>query len=119
MIGAKKYKMLYEIQSAMNQYRRKDVRYTYTIAFDSHTSAASCIAKGSDSIYWFLFSLETMRSSDLKIIKDRIKADLERISTGTAIDEIKKELPLEKNGDVDIKAFLKRFKEENLNDEKA
>ncbi len=111
MIGSKKCKMLYEIQSTMDQYKIKDIRYSYTIAFafDGAASARIYVAKGSDTISWFLFDLEEIRSGDLKIIKDRINADMERIGKGTDIKEIKKELPLDKTGDVDIKAFLKRF----------
>lgn len=121
MIGSKKIKMLREIQSTMDQYRIKDIRYSCTIGFDSNISASIYYrTKDEDTIYWFLYDLENISLSDLNIIKDRIKADLQRISKSTDIKKIKKELPLEKSGDVDITAFLKRFKEDNQNDnEKA
>ena len=104
----------------MDQYRIKDIRYSYIIGCDSDISARMYVATGSNSIAWFLYDLENMSTNDLKIIKDRINADIERIGKGTDIKEIKKELPLlDKDGDVDVTAFLKRFKEENLNAEKA
>ncbi len=120
MIDERKMIALYEIQIAMSRNQRKDFRYSYVMAADIDISANIYYrTKDEDTICWFLYALENISLSDLNIIKDRIKADLERIGTGTAINEIKKELPLEKSGDVDIKAFLQEFKENQNDNEKA
>ena len=117
MIGSKKLKMLYEIQSAMDQNKRKGFRYANTVAVDINSCASIYYrTEGGDTIYWFLYDLENISLSNLAIIKDRIKADLERIGKGADINEIKKELPVNENGDIDIAAFLQRFKEENQNE---